>query len=229
MKGMIRVAWILLWLIAAAWAGWRWGPALFPKVEAWLGAAGAERPAAAAGTPVGAPAEAGPVPSPMIAETTLDRVEALRSGASPDARLVLGSLEVTSVLRFTLPGILPPGVTDPTATFEGDRVRLSATVATSAFPDISAVAEIVGVLPDQVEMTLTGSLLPFDEGWAALQAEGVSAARVPLPGRFIAPVLEALGRRPREGLPSRALAIPLPSGIERVWIEGDQLVLVRAR
>lgn len=225
---MARAVWILAWLVAAAWAGWRWGPALFPRVESWIEARAADRAGSSGLGSEGLVAEE-PAPSAELAEQVLQRLDALRSGSLSDDRLTLDAVEVTSVLRFSIPGVLPPGVSEPTVRFSESRLRLSAKVATAAFPDFPAVAEEIGVLPERLDMSVEGALLPFDPGWTALQVDGVSAARIPLPGRFIGSVLEALGRRPREGLPPRALAIPLPVELERVWVEGDRLVLVRGR
>jgi hypothetical protein len=228
MKGIAKATWILAWLVAAAWAGWKWGPALFPQVESWIEARSADRPGSSGLGAEGLAAE-GPAPSAELAEQVLLRLDALRTGSLSEDRLLLNGVEVTSVLRFAMPGVLPPGVTEPTARFSDGRLRLTARVATAAFPDFPLVAEEIGVLPDRIDMSINGALLPFEPGWTALQVDGVSASRIPLPGRFIAPVLEALGRRPREGLPPRALAIPLPAELDRVWVEGDRLVIVRRR
>jgi hypothetical protein len=206
-------------LTAAAWVGWRWGPAVFPRVEQWV----------AANAATSAEAEAGPVPSPMLAEATLDRFEAFRTGQTTEDRLRLGSVELSSVVRYALPGIVPAGVSEPTVDLDEGRVVLSARVATSAFPDLPALGEVIGVLPDTVGVVIRGGLEPYQPNFAALAVERVEAARIPLPSRMIPPILDALGRTPRDGLSPETMALPLPTGLARVFVEGDRLVLVADR
>jgi hypothetical protein len=177
----------------------------------------------------------------MLAEATLDRFEAFRTGSGSggagegsagegsEERLHLGAAELSSVLRYALPGMVPPGVYEPAVGLEDGRVILSARVATSALPDLPALNEVVGLLPDTVGIVMHGALLPFRPNFAALQVEGVEASRIPLPGRMIPPILAALGRSPLEGLPPHALAVPLPTGLSRVFVDRDRLVLVADR
>jgi hypothetical protein len=200
---------------AVAYAGWRWGEPVFPRLERALGRAD---PAAES---------VGPTPSPQLAEATLDRFEAFRSGEGE--RLVLGGAELSSVVRYSLPGIIPPGVEEPTVVLRGGKVLLGARIALAAFPDLPALDEVAGLLPDTVDIQLRGTLLPFDEGHAAFHVERVEASRVPLPSRTIPGILRALGRVHREGLPPDALAVPLPGGLASAYVEEDSLVLVADR
>jgi hypothetical protein len=165
----------------------------------------------------------------MLAEATLDRFEAFRNGEGPAERLHLGSVELSSVVRYALPGMVPSGVHEPTVELDDGRVILSARVETSAVPELPALDEVLGFLPDTVTIVMQGALLPFQPNFAALQVERVEASRIPLPARMIPPILEALGRTPREGLPPRALAVPLPTGLSRVFVDEDRLVLVADR
>lgn len=220
MKGCLRGLGLVVLLSATAWAGWRWGPEVVPRVERWVSGTGS----------VGPVEDGGPVPSPMLAEATLDRFEAFRNGeAGDDDRLLLGSVELSSVVRYALPGIVPPGVDEPTVSLREGRVILSARVATSAFPDLPALDEVIGFLPDTVGIVMEGGLLAFRPNFAALRIDRVEAARIPLPARMIPPILEALGRTPRDGLPPQALALPLPTGLSGVYVERDQLVLLADR
>lgn len=200
-------------VLAAAYGGWKWGPAVFPRLEAWVGEQAVVE------------AAPGRTPSASLAEETLDRVDAFRSADSREPRLELDGVELSSVVRYTLPGIIPPGVQEPTVEVRDGKVLLSARVATAAFPDLPAVDEIVGLLPDTVDIRLRGSVVPFGAGMSAFHVERVEAERIPLPSRIIPGILEALGRRQRDGLPAEAMAIPLPSGLDRAFVEGDRLVL----
>lgn len=201
-------------VIGAAYGGWKWGPTLFPPLQAWLGEVAAEAPPERA-------------PSAGIAETTLDRVDAFRQEEGEAARLELDGVDLSSLIRYSLPGIIPPGVDEPMVEVSGGKVLLSARVATAAFPDMPAFDEIAGLLPDTVDIRLRGALVPFGPAMSALYVERVEAERIPLPSRIVPGILNALGRRSVEGLPPEAMAIPLPSGLDRAFVEGDRLVLLK--
>ena len=214
LKGCVgRLLLVGVLLAAGAYAGFRWGPEMEPRVRAWLGQE---------------PEEGDAVPTPELAEATLDRFETFREGTGP-GRLQLGSLELSSVVRYALPGLLPPGVADPGVEVEDGRIYLSARVATAAFPELPSLDEVVGFLPDTVDIRMRGSLLPFDEEQAALHVDRIQAMKVPLPDRFVPKILEALGRRDVQGLPPDALMIPMPEGLRSAYVQADSLVLVADR
>lgn len=211
-----RIVGVVL-LVGAAWVGWKWGPAVFPHVERWLGVE-----------------ESGPVaegevqPSPEIAEETLDRFERLRSGEGGE-RLALGDAELSSVVRYALPGVVPAGVDQPMIRVRDHHIELSARVATEAIPDRPALREVIGFLPDTVDIRMRGSILPFDQRFLALHIDQIYASRIPLPDRFIPQILEALGRQDRVGLPPEALVVPLPDGLRSAFLTQDSLVLLADR
>lgn len=209
----------LLTLLAVAYAGYRWGPVVFPSLERALGVAAdtatAEMPAL-------------PQPSPELAETTLDRFEAFRAGEGGE-RLALGGTELTSVIRYALPGIIPPGVTEPTVELVDGRVHLTARVAVQAFPRLPRLDEIVGLLPDTVLIALDGTLVALDQSYLSLMVDRVEAARIPLPRRMVSEVLTGFGREGPASLPKDALAVPVPDGVGSVYVQGDSLVLVAKR
>lgn len=200
-----------LFVTGIAYAGFRYGDEVFPAVERWVG--GGEEVAELE-------------PSPELAEATLDRVDRFRSGDSEEDRLVLDGPELSSVVRYSLPGILPEGVRDPTVGFQGDRLLLTARVAVASFPDVQALGDALGFLPDTVDVQMRGALRPFGPSLSALYVERVEASRIPLPGRLVPGILAALGRSDRDGLPDDALAIALPRGIGSAFVEADHLVLL---
>jgi hypothetical protein len=167
-------------------------------------------------------------PSAALAEATLDRFERFRASPS-GAVLALGDAEITSVLRYALPGILPPGVADPDVRLTGEDVRLSARVATAAFPDLPALEPVVGMLPDTVSVLMDGALTQFGKQSLAFHVEHIEAAAIPLPDRLVPEVLAGLGRTHRGGLPGNALHVPLPAGIDSVYVARDSLVLLGGR
>ena len=211
-KGCATVILVSLLATGVAYAGFRYGDGVFPVLERWAGRT--------------EETEAVPVPSPELAEATLDRVEAFRAGSSGEERLLLDGPEISSMVRYSFPGMLPPGVQEPTVGFRGDQMLLSARVAVAAFPDVTALGEAIGLLPDTVDVLMRGALRPFGPNLSALYVTRVEASRIPLPGRLVPGILAALGRSDRSGLPQDALAIELPHGITSAFVEADHLVLL---
>ncbi len=216
---LVKRVGLLALMVGAAYAGFLWGPSVFPTLERTVGwrtvAEESERPVE-------------PPPSAELADSTLDRFERFRAGGGPD-RLALGGRELTSVVRFALPGLVPPGVNEPLVELEGSRVRLSARVALDAFPRLPQLDEVVGVLPDTVAVLLEGPLVAYDEGRLALMVDRVEASHLPLPRRMVGDVVAGFRQGAYPGLPEDAIAVPLPNGIKAVYIRRDSLVLVAER
>ena len=212
-KGCLGKAWLAGLLIAAALAGWWWGPSVFPRVRGWF------------------VEEEGVVevsPSPELADDALDRFERFRRGEIGD-RLSLSAVDVASVLRYSAPGMLPEGISGPVVEFHDGVVTLTAHVAVEAFPGLPTLDGILGFLPDTVPISIEGALAPLDENRVALVVHGVYAAfiPVPLPDGMTPRILTALGRRGGDGLPEDALAFPLPDGVRSAHVLRDRLILVR--
>ncbi len=205
-------------LVAVAYAGFRWGPLVFPRMERLLGI---ER------APV-ASVEPEPEPSAELADRTLDRFERFRRGEG-EGRIALSGLELSSVVRYALPGLVPPGVDEPTVTLYDGRVRLSARVATGAFPRLPKLDDVVGILPDTLDVVMEGSLVPLDQEHLALLVDHVEASRIPLPRRMITQILAGFGRERSASLPDDALAVPMPNGLRSVYVQRDSLVLIAER
>ena len=165
--------------------------------------------------------------SPPLAEATLDRFESFRAGPS-GGTLALGDAELTSVLRYAMPGILPAGESEADVRFAGSRVALSARVTIVAFPDLPVLDPVVGILPDTVHVRVEGTLAPFGSESLAFQVDRIEVIRIPLPSRLVPKVLAGLGRTHRRGLSANALHVPLPGGLASVYVERDSLILVGA-
>ena len=71
MFGFLKKLVGLVVLVVVAYAGYRWGPVVFPALERAMGLAT---------DTAAAPATDLPQPSPELAEATLDRFEAFRAG-----------------------------------------------------------------------------------------------------------------------------------------------------
>lgn len=218
---MVRNVVGLVILVLVAYVGFRWGPLVFPHVERILGI----------GEPVWVPASEGAVPeepTAELAEATLDRFERFRRGEG-EGRLALSGMELSSVLQHALPGIIPPGVEDPRVALREGRVRLSARVAREAFPRLPRLDQVVGLLPDTVLIVMEGALVPLDQAFLALLVDRVEASRIPVPRRMVGEVLAGLGRGGPPSLPADALAVPIPDGVQSVFVQQDSLVLIARR
>ncbi len=202
-------------LVAAALAGWQWGPAVFPQVATWLSREDG--------------GDLGITASRELAEATRRRFDALRRGEL-GGELSLSSAEIESVLLYSVPPIVPDGISEPRVEMADGMLTLTARVAVEAFPRLPDLDALLGFLPDTVEVSVEGTLAPLEEGrWDALVVHGVQAALIPLPDRVIPEVLEALGREEVAGLAADAIAIPLPSGLRNAYVLRDSLVLVSDR
>jgi hypothetical protein len=204
------VAWTILpLLVGVIVAGVLWGPEL----------------AARFGLRREEPTAVFRVPSPELADTTLSRIEEFQR-SEVGGELRLGEAELSSVVRYTLPGILPVGVTHPSVDLRDGRLVLGARVAVTSLPELPALSDIVGLLPDTIQVEMEGTLQPLGEQQAALHVERMEAARIPLPARLYPEILRALGRRDAPGLPPNAIGVPLPRGLGGAFVRGDTLVLV---
>ena len=189
---------------------------LWPRATARLTSQLVAPPAAASGV------------SADLAEAALDRFEAFRAGRAGE-RLAMSDAELSSVVRYAIPGILPPGVSEPEVTLDGGNLALSARVAIDGFPDLPALDQVVGMLPDTLSVRMEGELAQFGQESLTFRVRHIEAGRIPLPDRLIPRVLNALGRRSRDGLPRDALHVPLPSSISSAYVSEDSLVLVVGR
>ena len=205
----------LAMLVVAAWAGWRWGDAVFPRLEAWVGVD--EAPALEV--------EDAEI-SEEVAVRTRQRVEAFLAGDSEE--LALTGPEVTSLLRYG-PEVAPSGLHEPAVWFNEGQAQASARVALSDFPALPDLGPAAGMLPDTVSLEIEGSVMGYGEGEAAVVTTAASVAGVPLPRRLIPEVLGAMGRVDRPGLPREAIAVALPPGVASAHVSGDRLILLAQR
>ena len=210
LRNLLGKLFLILILLGVIYAGWLWGPSAYPKLREWAGFA----PPAVSERPL---------PSPQLADSVLAKVQSLREGG--EGQIALGGTEVTSVLRYSLPGLIPSGIRDPEVDLRDGRLRLSAQVALSAFPGLPDLGPILGILPDTLAVTLHASLMPFGQEESAFLVHEIEASRIPLPRRLIPEILRAVGRVDRPGLPPEALIVPLPAGVGSAYILTDSLII----
>jgi len=168
------------------------------------------------------------VPSPELADATLDRFQAFQQSEA-GSEMRLGDAELSSLVRYSLPGMVPPGIDEPTVRVRDGQINLGARVALAVLPDVPALREVLGLLPDTVPVEIRGTLAPFDSEHAALHVDRIEASKIPLPPRYTPEILNALGRTPVPGLPENALLVPLPRGLSAAYVLQDSLVLVAKR
>jgi hypothetical protein len=211
--GLIRKLLILLLLVLAAYAGWLWGPEVFPGIHERLGLSGVGDLEVV-------------VSSPELADTVLAEIQRFRRGEGP-AQLSLDASRLTSAARFSIPELMPAGVVDPEIRLMEGRIHLRSRLALESFPELPDLGPFLGILPDTLDVALEASVMPFGEGRAALLIHKVEAMRIPLPGRLVPEILQAMGRANEPGLPPEAIMVPLPSGLASAYILSDSLVLSR--
>lgn len=218
---IVRAAMGLAVLLGVAYAGFRWGPAVVPRLGRLAGLVTAGAEAGGGGARVEGL-------SPELAEAALDRFERFRGGEG-GGRLALGGTELSSVVRYALPGLVPRGVADPTVSLREGRVRLSARVATETFARLPRLEEVMGLLPDTVLVEVEGTLAPLDQAFLALRVDKVEASGIPIPRRLFSDVLAGLALEGPPSLPADALAVPIPDGVASVSVQNDSLVLEARR
>ncbi len=214
-KIVTRLALAVL-VVLAAYAGWKGGDVVFPRLETALGIGEIEEPAR---------------PDPVTSEAAdlaREKIETFRE--SEDAvELRLKPFEVSSLLRYSLTGMLPAGVVDPSVEMDGDRIDLVASVIPAALPDLPDLGGITGVVvPDTVAVSVGGSLVPFGDRGSMLLVREIFVGGIPIPSSVFPDILTALGREPRQGLPASAILAPAFEKIKSAYIEDGELVLVRA-
>ena len=163
-------------------------------------------------------------PSLALSDLTMDRVEQLRWGESDD-KLALSSVEISSVVRYAIPGIVPPGLLEPRVGFEEGQVRLSGLVIAGEFPGLPKLDEIIGLLPDTMTVEMQGVIASLDQSYFSLIINKLWMVKIPMPSSLIPAILTAFGREGGKPLPRNALLIPKPDGIESAIVQGDSLFL----
>ena len=202
-----------LMLVAVAYGGWRWGDAVFPRLE--------EAVQEFRGDAVVSSGEEG---SPEIGARAAERLEGLRDGSGSGQESFDGS-ELTSLLRHTYAERVPTAIGSPRVRIEDGRATLLGSVALADVPSFPDLGDVMAILPDTLQLEARGSLIPLDGQGAAFLVDRLEAGGIPLPRRLIPGVLGAFGREDRPGLPREAIQLSLPEGIGAAYIEGDLLVL----
>lgn len=164
-------------------------------------------------------------PSAELAMDAERKLASLIERSGTDA-VVLTEAEVQSLVLYRLAPALPPYVDSPRVELEGDRIRVHLQVATDRFPRVPELRDMMGFLPDKTDVSARAQLIPLGPGRVGLAVDDVTAAKIPVPRRFIPALLERLGRVEEPGLPPDAVAIPLPPGAAGAYVRGGSLVFL---
>lgn len=163
--------------------------------------------------------------SPEAADQAEEKLERLRSSGDT---VHLTEVEFTSYLRYRAPLQIADQVESVQVDFEGEKVTVSGRLPTDRLPDSRQVRAIRAYLPDTADVRVDGGLRTLSPGRAALQVDGVSFAKVPVPSEVYADALKSLGRRDEPGLGANEYAFPLPPGVGSARVEAGRLVLAPA-
>ena len=143
-------------------------------------------------------------------------------------RVALNEAELQSLIQYRWAGFLPPDVVNPKVGLGDGQVTLEAGVATARFEQVSELRDIIAFLPDTAGLRAVGSFVPLDSEHVALEVHELGAASIPVPSPLIPVVLSRFRGSGEPGLAPNAVAVPLPPGIENVFVSGDSLVFVAA-
>ena len=205
---------LLAAVVLAAYAGWRWGDAVFPRAAEMLGMRRGADSVVAEGV------------TPAAAQAAEARIRAFRDSTAPELRLE--SLEVSSLLRYSMPDLLPRGVIRPQVTMEDDQIDIRAFVLPQILQQLPDLGGMAGIIPDTVPVMVRGSLSPFGDNGSMLLIRAIEVHGVPIPPSAFPDILVALGRTGVRGLPESAMLVPAFGRIRGAYIEDGELVLVRA-
>ncbi len=212
-KGCLGSIVSLLMLVGVAYAGWRWGDVVFPRLEQVV--------QEARGVEATSDTDAG---SPELGARAAERLQALME-TSGTGEASFDASELTSMLRHTYSERMPGAIRGPRIRIEDGRVTLLGAVALADVPSFPDLGEVMAILPDTLRLEATGSLIPLDGPGAAFLVDRLEAGGIPLPRRVIPGILETFGREDRPGLPREAIQLSLPDGIAAAYVQGDRLVL----
>jgi hypothetical protein len=167
------------------------------------------------------------VASPELARVASEKLADLEAGKK--RMIALTEVELQSLLLYKYRALLPAFVDSPRVELNGDKIVVKGRVPLDRLPQFDELGSAAEFLPDTTELGVTGALLPLRVGRIALAVDQVRAARIPLPQRVIPAALRKLGRKDEPGLPSDALALPLPPGADAAYVRGDSLIFLANR
>ncbi len=202
-------------LVLTAYGGWRWGDRVFPSLERMVGIERADQ----------MDGPDAPMPTAEIADRAVERAEALRRSGDAGEVSFDGN-ELTSLLRYQIEGRLPSAIVEPRVVLQDGRVELRGRMVVAEVTDLPDLGPATEALPDTVDVSAAGTLVPFDGRGSAFLVERVRVQGFPLPRNTTPRLIAALDSDRPPGLPEQAVYVQLPSGLRSAYVEGDRLVVV---
>lgn len=215
-KKLIGTVFTGVLLVAVAYGGWRWGDGVFPSLERMVGI---ERPDLATGD------EGGPSPSQEVAAAAMERAERLRTSGGPGETSFDGN-ELTSLMLYQIEDRLPSAIVEPRIVLRDGRVELRGRMVVDEVANLPDLGPATEALPDTVDVSAAGTLVPFDGRGAAFLVERVRIQGFPLPRQTTPRLIAALDTDRPAGLPEQAVFVRLPSGLRSAYVEDDRLIVV---
>lgn len=166
------------------------------------------------------------VATPEEVAAMAERKVATLADGPPPARVALSEAELQALLKTRFKGMVPRYLDSARVELDGDRIHLKGRIPTDRLPRVPGVGEIMGLLPDTTDITVTGQVIPLEGERAALAVDQVTAAKIPLPRRLVTEMLQRVKRPGTADLPPDALPLPLPRGVAGAYVRGDSLILL---
>lgn len=169
------------------------------------------------------------------AETLLVQASHVRAGR--DRSLSLTGEDLTALVRFGLPGVVPSGVIEPELSIERGVVRVSARLVHADFEAAEELGALASVLPDTASVTVFGRVSTGRAGWIDFRIEGAVVEGIPVPEVVLAAVARRLplgragsaafaGQGRRDDRP--VLRVRKPHGLGSMYMAGHRLVVESA-
>lgn len=177
--------------------------------------------------------EAGPDGGPGEPTATPEQTaDAVRSAEEKLSRLALDleeawlSAEEVNALLEHRPEVFSFGVLDnPRVEMGGDTLRVQGAVLVEELPSLPELDSFRPLLPDTASFDIEGRLLATTTGVSYLEIGSLEIARMPIPERFYAIVLNGLRKDGDSAVPPDALELPLPAAVGSARVEAGMLVL----
>lgn len=166
------------------------------------------------------------VATPEQLAASAERKVASLADGPPPSRVALSEAELQALLKTRFAGMVPQYLDSPRVALEGDRIHLHGRIPTDRLPRVQGVGEVMGLLPDTTDITVTGQVIPLEGQRAALAVDQVTAAKIPLPRRLVSEMLRRVKRPGDADLPPDALPLPLPRGVSGAYVRSDSLILL---
>lgn len=165
-------------------------------------------------------------PTTEIADRVETRLQRFLE-AEGEAELRLGESEVSSLVRYRIAEMLPPGVSDPAASLQDSTAQVTAILDAPRMLEGRAPPMLIGMLGDSARVTV--ELLPEvpEPGTVRLELLEVRAGALQVPRVMIPWLVEGLGLPAAPGGGGAVQFATTMEDLAEVRVEDRHLVLIR--